>query len=106
MEVLKQQNGGFDFSNASRNATLNNQQNMQPAKFTKTGTTILGFHFKEGLIIAADTRATAGSTVADKNCMKVERVADNIYICGAGTAADCSHVKGLLRSQLELMRLN
>jgi len=24
----------------------------------------------------------------DKNCEKIERVADNIYVAGAGTAAD------------------
>jgi len=42
--------------------------------------------------MAADTRATGGSLVGDKNCEKVHYLAPNIYVCGAGTAADCDHV--------------
>jgi len=37
--------------------------------------------------LAADTRATAGSMVADKNCEKLHKLAPNIYCAGAGTAA-------------------
>ena len=44
------------------------------------------------MAIAADTRATAGSIVADKNCEKLHVLAPNIYCAGAGTAADCDHV--------------
>ena len=43
-------------------------------------------------MLAADTRATGGSTVGDKNCDKIHYLAPNIYCCGAGTAADCDHV--------------
>jgi len=39
------------------------------------------------VILAADTRATAGSMVADKNCEKLHHLAPNIYCAGAGTAA-------------------
>lgn len=41
---------------------------MHPPGFTKTGTTIVGLLFDGGVVLAADTRATAGSIVADKNC--------------------------------------
>ena len=44
--------------------------------------------------MAADTRATGGSTVGDKNCEKIHYMAPNIRACGAGTAADCDHVTG------------
>lgn len=44
--------------------------------------------------MAADTRATGGSMVGDKNCEKVHYLAPNVYVCGAGTAADCDHVTG------------
>ena len=43
---------------------------------------------QEGVILGADTRATGGSIVADLNCEKIHYIADNIYCCGAGTAAD------------------
>ena len=44
--------------------------------------------------MAADTRATGGSIVGDKNCEKIHNLAPNIFCCGAGTAADCDHVTG------------
>jgi hypothetical protein len=47
-------------------------------KATSTGTTIVGVKFgggasgeEEGVCLGADTRATGGSIVADKNCEKV-----------------------------------
>ena len=40
-------------------------------KATSTGTTIVGCLFKDGIVLGADTRATGGAIVADKNCEKV-----------------------------------
>lgn len=54
----------------------------------KTGTTIVGVKGKDFVILAADTRSTNGPIVANKNCEKIHRIADNIFCCGAGTAAD------------------
>ena len=39
-----------------------------------------------GVVLGADTRATEGDTVADKNCEKIHYIADNIWCCGAGTS--------------------
>ena len=50
-------------------------------------------------MLGADTRSTAGSTVADKNCEKIHFIAPNIYCCGAGTAADTENVTGALKDQ-------
>lgn len=72
----------------------------------KTGTTIAGIKFKDGVVLGADTRATEGSIVADKNCEKIHYIAPNIYCCGAGTAADTENVTGMISSQLELHRLH
>jgi hypothetical protein len=41
-------------------------------KATSTGTTIVGCLFKDGIVLGADTRATSGPIVADKNCEKVQ----------------------------------
>lgn len=46
------------------------------------------------MILGADTRATEGPIVADKNCEKIHYMAPNIYCCGAGTAADTEAVTG------------
>jgi len=48
------------------------------------------------VILGADTRATEGPIVADKNCEKIHYMAPNIYCCGAGTAADTEAVTGTL----------
>jgi 20S proteasome subunit beta 2 len=72
----------------------------------KTGTTICGVVFKDGVVMAADTRATGGSTVGDKNCEKIHYMAPNIRTCGAGTAADCDHVTKMMRRELEMHRFN
>lgn len=53
---------------------------------TSTGTTIVGVKFgggdsgeEEGICLGADTRATGGPIVADKNCEKVSQVAPSRF---------------------------
>lgn len=97
--------GGFDFSNYTRNANL--VANGFPApKATSTGTTIVGCIFDGGVVIAADTRATSGPIVADKNCEKLHYISPNIWCAGAGTAADTEFVTAIISSQLELHSLS
>lgn len=74
-------------------------------KATKTGTTICGIVFKDGVILGADTRATDGTIVAVKNCSKIHYIAKNMYCCGAGTAADTEYVTRMVESDIELHRL-
>mmetsp|Transcript_29947 Transcript_29947/g.44150 ORF Transcript_29947/g.44150 Transcript_29947/m.44150 type:complete len:308 (+) Transcript_29947:140-1063(+) len=110
---------GFSFENVHRNAMLESMaRNNDPSadasvsnpgylpQATKTGTTIVGMTFKGGVVLGADTRATSGSEVADKNCEKIHYIAPNIYCCGAGTAADTEKTTELISSQLELLRMN
>ncbi|KAJ7557195.1 hypothetical protein O6H91_05G115800 [Diphasiastrum complanatum] len=100
---LPQMQSGFDFGLCRRNDMLV-KQGGKPAKFLKTGTTIVGLVYKDGVILGADTRATEGEIVADKNCEKIHYIAPNIYCCGAGTAADTEAVTDMVSSQLELHR--
>jgi len=95
---------GFSFENCRRNAVLA-QKGLTLPKATKTGTTIVGLVFKDGVILGADTRATEDTTVSDKNCSKIHYLAGNMYCCGAGTAADTEMTTKLIASQLELHRL-
>jgi len=104
MEVLDANRGGFGFENCLRNANLE-ARGHHPPKATKTGTTIVGVIFKDGVVLGADTRATEGSIVCDKNCEKIHNISKLIWCCGAGTAADTENVTGLIQSQLELHRL-
>jgi len=75
-------------------------------KAMKTGTTIVGITFKDGIVLGADTRATEGPIVADKNCEKIHYIADNIFCCGAGTAADTENTTELISSQLALHKMS
>ncbi|KIY99164.1 20S proteasome subunit beta 2 [Monoraphidium neglectum] len=95
--------GGFDFDLCKRNALLE-RKGMAPPKAWKTGTTIAGVVYKDGVVLGADTRSTSGSTVADKNCEKIHYIAPNIYCCGAGTAADTMNVTAMISSSLDLHR--
>ena len=88
---------------STRNNLLAQKAGLHPS-FTKTGTTIVGLIYEDGVVLGADTRSTAGTTVADKNCEKIHYIAPNIYCCGAGTAADTENVTGMISSQLELHR--
>ncbi|XP_075212726.1 proteasome beta2 subunit [Lycorma delicatula] len=97
---------GFVFDNVQRNAFLQNQKGLALPKATKTGTTICGIVYKDGVILGADTRATGDNIIADKNCSKIHCLAKNIYCCGAGTAADTEVTTRMISSQLELHRLN
>ncbi|KAG5289294.1 proteasome component [Histoplasma ohiense] len=96
---------GFDFSNYNRNAALHAKGVPLP-KATSTGTTIVGCIFDGGVVIAADTRATSGPIVADKNCEKLHYITPKIWCAGAGTAADTEFTTALISSNLELHALS
>lgn len=95
---------GFNFDNVKRNAHIikNNPQFIQNVQFQKTGTTLAGCVFDGGVVIGADTRATAGNIIADKSCNKVHYMAPNMYCCGSGTSADCDQVTKMVSSNLKL----
>jgi len=95
--------GGFSFDNARRNQVLAGKGMAMP-RARKTGTTIVGVIYDGGVVLGADTRATEGDTVADKNCEKIHYIADNVWCCGAGTSADTEATTALISSQLELHR--
>jgi len=107
--ISEQKSGGFCFDLATRNKVLQAQDagagSTLPSAW-KTGTTIVGMIYKDGIVLGADTRATGGSEVVDKNCEKIHYLAPNIYCCGAGTAADTEKTTDLIASQLELLRMS
>jgi 20S proteasome subunit beta 2 len=70
-------------------ATDNKNTNL---KFTKTGTTIVGVAIDGVCVLAADTRATAGSLVADNRAEKLHLLNARTVAAGAGTSADLQHI--------------
>ena len=100
-----EQRSGFDFSAHARNAYLAAHGSAVP-RATSTGTTIVGLIYKGGVVLGADTRATEGPIVADKNCEKIHYITEGIRCCGAGTAADTEFVTKLISSNMQLHELN
>uniref|UniRef100_A0A183CAM2 J domain-containing protein n=1 Tax=Globodera pallida TaxID=36090 RepID=A0A183CAM2_GLOPA len=107
-EVLNKPIGGlgeFDFSMCERNLALKQQMDEEGlgeefknmTKLTSSGTTIVGSIFQGGVVMGADSRATQGNLIADKKCMKVHCLTDQIYVCGAGGSADIEKHMGYVR---------
>eukprot|EP01114_Cavostelium_apophysatum_P006437 TRINITY_DN1774_c0_g1_i1.p1 TRINITY_DN1774_c0_g1~~TRINITY_DN1774_c0_g1_i1.p1 ORF type:complete len:265 (-),score=35.32 TRINITY_DN1774_c0_g1_i1:42-836(-) len=69
------------------------------------GTTTLGFVYKNGVVIAVDSRSTQGSYIASQSVKKVIEI--NPYLLGtmAGGAADCSFWERELGRQCRLYEL-
>uniref|UniRef100_A0A1A8DTI8 Proteasome subunit beta n=1 Tax=Nothobranchius kadleci TaxID=1051664 RepID=A0A1A8DTI8_NOTKA len=105
--VLETPAAGFNFDNTARNAALEGlfDGGLTP-KPLKTGTTIAGVVYKDGVVLGADTRATSSEVVADKMCAKIHFISPNIYCCGAGTAADTEKSTDILSSNLSIFSLN
>ena len=78
---------------------------MSDANVMKTGTTTLGIKFKEGVILAADKRATAGSLIAQKDTKKINNITDNIAVTMAGTASDAQLLIKLAKAELKLKQI-
>lgn len=69
------------------------------------GTTTLAFRFKGGIIVATDSRATAGNWIASQTVKKVIEI--NPFLLGtmAGGAADCQYWETWLGIQARLYQL-
>ncbi|KII71274.1 Proteasome subunit beta type-7 [Thelohanellus kitauei] len=97
---------GFCFDNCRRNELLVANEHYKLPAPKKTGTTIAGAVFKDGVIIGADTRSTSETVVEEKNCLKLHRLTDYIYAAGAGSSADLLKVTDMLAQRLRLLELN
>lgn len=67
----------------------------------KKGTTTVGIRCKEGIVLAADKRATAGFVV-NKRAQKVFKIADNMAITMAGLVSDAQLLTKLIKAELKL----
>ena len=68
----------------------------------KTGTTTVGIVCRDGIILAADKRATAGHMIVDKRADKVHIISDDFAVTIAGTVSDAQLIIKLIRAELKL----
>ena len=72
----------------------------------KKGTTTVGIFCKDGIVLAADKRATMGyNFVADKKVDKVYQITDNMAITMAGTVLDAPLITKLIKAELSLRKI-
>ncbi len=71
----------------------------------KTGTTTMGIFCKDGIVLAADKRATAGYLIAHKKTEKIHKLTDEIAVTMAGTASDAQLLIKLAQSELRLKKI-
>ena len=71
----------------------------------KTGTTTVGILCKDGIVLAADMRATAGNLIVNKKTDKVLQIADNIAVTMAGTVSDAQLMTRLIKAEISLKKI-
>ncbi len=71
----------------------------------ETGTTTVGIACKEGIVLAADMRATAGYMIVNKKTEKIQVITDNIALTMAGTVSDAQLLVKLAQSELRLKKI-
>ena len=74
-------------------------------ELTKTGTTTVGIKCKEGIILAADKRATAGHMIVDKHAEKLHQLDTHIAITIAGLVSDAQFLTKLARAEIQLKKV-
>ncbi len=69
------------------------------------GTTTVGIVCKDGVVLAADRRTSAGYLVADKKTKKVKQISDHMAITTAGLVSDAQLFTRIIRAQLKLLQI-
>lgn len=68
----------------------------------KTGTTTVVIMCKDGVVLAADKRTTAGGMIVYKKAKKVVPITDKIAVTTAGTVSDIQLLVKLIKAELQL----
>ena len=71
----------------------------------ETGTTTVGLTTEDGVILAADKRASMGHLTASKFAQKVYKIDDNLGLTIAGSVGDAQKIVRMMRSQLKMKKL-
>ena len=72
----------------------------------KKGTTTCALTCKDGVVLAADTRASAGFFIADRHVMKIQKVDRHLGMTIAGGVADAQNLVDIMRYNSNIYRLS
>jgi proteasome beta subunit len=81
---------------------FNHSRGFKMEEQLKTGTTTVGIVCKDGIVIAADKRATAGNLIVDKRAEKVHILTDEMAVTIAGNVSDAQLIIKLIKAELKL----
>lgn len=84
-------------------SSVNQRSPMDPSSVLQ-GTTVLAFHYKDGVIIAGDRRATAGNAIMYERCDKVIPIDDYTLMAIAGVPATAFEMARILSHNFEYYR--
>ena len=73
----------------------------QDATELSTGTTLVAMAYKDGVVLAADSRTSTGTFVAVRVTDKLTPVTSHIMVCRSGSAADTQAMTDAVKNQLE-----
>jgi len=69
------------------------------------GTTTVGIICKEGIVLAADKRTSAGYLIANKRTKKIHQISENMAITTAGLVSDAQLFTRIIKAQLKLLTI-
>lgn len=76
-----------------------------PLEYLRCGTTTVGLVVKDGVVLAADKRATAGHLIAHRRVKKIVRVDDRAAITTAGLVADAQMLADWVRNEIRYYKI-
>jgi proteasome beta subunit len=83
----------------------NNRYAEYIAEHIKEGTTTCALTCKDGVVLTADTRASAGYFIADRHAMKIHKVDRHLGMTMAGGVADAQNLVDIMRYNANIYRL-
>jgi len=78
---------------------------LEQQEMIKTGTTTIGIVCKDGIVLAADKRVTAGNLIANRRFHKVFPINENMAVTVAGLVSDAQLISKLIKAELKLKDL-
>jgi len=69
------------------------------------GTTTVGIKAKDGVVLCADMRASAGYFIANNNTMKIQKIDDHAGMTMAGGVADAQNITDILRYHANIHKI-
>ncbi len=88
-----------------QNGWHSDSQGVIMEKMLKTGTTTIGIKCKDGVVLAADRRATAGNLIVDKRAEKVHKLSDYFACTIAGSVSEAQLLIKLIKAELKLKEM-